>query len=167
MHLNFATTQALKDDEVKDQDLLIFRCDVKSMLVGIFEKLRERSNLKLQLIGNLDFLNPISTVKNGSSAFPTEMEGVLYEINKSKLLSAEVCDSVEAEFKTMVRNAKTYIIFLILVMQFSIYIFSVVILGIHRHFDENILKIRWMINNINLNLPVFFMKISIFMCGMF
>ena len=36
VHLNFATKQALKDEEVKDQDLLTFRCDVKSMLVGFF-----------------------------------------------------------------------------------------------------------------------------------
>ena len=47
-------------------------------------------------------------MKKGSSALSTEMEGVLYEMSKSKLLSAEICDSVEAEFKTMVRNAKTY-----------------------------------------------------------
>ena len=93
---------------MKDQDLLTFRCDAKSLLVGIFEKLRERSNLKLQLIGNLDCLNPISIVKKGSSALSTEMEGVLNEMSKSKLLSAEISDSVEAEFKTMVRNAKTY-----------------------------------------------------------
>ena len=67
--------------------------------------------MKLQLIGNLDCLNPSSIVKKGSSALSTEMEGVLYEMSKSKLLSAEICDSVEAEFKTMVRNAKTYIFF--------------------------------------------------------
>ena len=76
VHLNFATKQALKDEEVKDQDLLTFRCDVKSMLVGIFEKLGERSNLKFQLIGNLDCLNPISIVKKGSSALSMEMEGL-------------------------------------------------------------------------------------------
>ena len=51
--LNFATKEAVKYYKISNQQEVVLRCDVKSIVVNMVNKIKERSSLKSELVGYL------------------------------------------------------------------------------------------------------------------
>ena len=106
--MNFSTKEVLIDSEVPEQSVTAFNSDVKTCLKGFVEKLKERSKLKHKIVSNLDCLNPKSIKQRSVSTLTKKMDGCLMEISKANILSKEECNSVESEYKTMLKDVKPH-----------------------------------------------------------
>ena len=107
VELNFATKEALRNAEVDDQKMLLFKMDVKHLHIGMLDKIKERSSLKYDLTNAVDCLNPHTIAKRSPATLKGKMETLLMQMTTAKLLSVDQCDIIEREFTDFVEVVKS------------------------------------------------------------
>lgn len=81
---------------------------MKSLLVNMINKIKERSSLKSELVGYLDCLNPITISQRSVQPLLKKLEGCLLEMSENKLFTSQQCDQIEIEYKEFVTHTKSY-----------------------------------------------------------
>ena len=95
VELNFATKEALRNAEVDDQKMLLFKMDVKHLYIGMLDKIKERSSLKYDLTNAVGCLNPHTIAKRSPATLKVKMRTLLMQMTTAKLLSVYQCDIIE------------------------------------------------------------------------